>query len=135
MSGCNRLGKAIVYLALATFIVGGTTLRPLSLSDGKAVQSELQVGDEVRVSRKDGSAVTYDIDSVTDEGISGDGTQVAWSDMQQIEVRQYNGAKTFLLVGSLAVVLYFAAVYDPSTATVFTKRSVPPIERCTVIAV
>jgi hypothetical protein len=102
MNGYNGLGKAIVHLVLVTFMFGCTTLQGLSLTNTQSVKSELQVGDEVRVTRKDGTAVAFDIDSVTDEGISGDGTLVAWSDMQQLEVRQFSAGKTIGLIAGLA---------------------------------
>ncbi|HEX9852392.1 MAG TPA: hypothetical protein VGA68_05235 [Woeseiaceae bacterium] len=109
MTGYNGLIKAAVYLILATFMFGCTTLRPLSLSNRQAVQSELQAGDEVKVTRKDGSAMSFGIDTVTDEGISGDGTLIAWSDMQQIEVRQFSAGKTIGLVAGIAAVGLVAA--------------------------
>ena len=112
MTGYVRLGRAIVYLVFVTFMIGCTTLRPLSLSNRQAVQSELQAGDEVKVTRKDGSAMSFGIDTVTDEGISGDGTLIAWSDMQQIEVREYSGAKTFILGAVVVGAVVLASSLD-----------------------
>ena len=109
MTDYIRLGRAITYLVLVTFMVGCTTLQPLSLSNRQAVQSELQAGDEVKVTRKDGSAMSFGIDTVTDEGISGDGTLIAWSDMQQIEVRQFSVGKTIGLVAGIAAAGLVAA--------------------------
>lgn len=102
MTRYNGFFKVALFLVLTTFMFGCMTLRPLSLADIRALQSELQAGDEVKVTRKDGSAMTFGIDTVSDEGLSGDGTLVAWSDMQQLEVQQFSAGKTIGLVAGLA---------------------------------
>jgi hypothetical protein len=102
MTGYYGFFKTIVCLVLATFMFGCTTLLPLSLTNRQAWQNQLEAGDEVKVTRKDGSAMTFGIDTVTEEGISGDGTLVAWSDMQQLEVRQFSTGKTIGLVAGIA---------------------------------
>ncbi len=102
MTGYNGFFKTALYLVIATFIFGCTTMRSLSLANIQELQNQLEAGDEVKVTRKDGSAMTFGIDTVTETGISGDGTLVAWSDMQQIEVQEFSAGKTIGLVAGIA---------------------------------
>ncbi len=102
MTCYQRLGRTIAYLVLVTFMFGCTTLYPLAWANRQALQSQLETGDDVNITRKDGSAMSFGIDTITDEGISGDGTLVAWSDIQQVEVRQFSVGKTVGLVAGLA---------------------------------
>lgn len=76
------------------------------MTDRQAVQGQLEVGDDVRVTRKDGSILEFATDSVTADGVSGDGNFVAWSDVQQLEVRQFSTGKTVGLVVLVAGVAY-----------------------------
>lgn len=109
MSIFSGFAKSLVCLVLVFFFSGCTTYQQLALGNLGALQDQLQPGDDVKVMRNDGSSLTFGIDSVTDEGISGDGTSVAWSDMQQIELRQFSAGKTVGLVGGLAAVGLIAA--------------------------
>ena len=102
----QRPCRAILCLVVVICLAGCTTLVPLSMTVGQAMQTQLEIGDEVRITRKDGSILEFTMDAVTDEGVSGDGNFVAWSDVQQLEVRQFSAGKTIGLVALVAGVAY-----------------------------
>ncbi len=119
MTGFNRLGKVILFVVLATFVFGCTTLQTFPVTDRELVQNQLDVGDNVSVRGKDGSELTFAIDSITDDGIGGDGSFVAWSDAQQIEVRQFSAGKTIGLAAAIAAAVVVVAGAGDSDGGVY----------------
>lgn len=64
------------------------------------------VGHEVRVTTTDGRVLQFEVDTVTDDAISGEGERVAFSDIRRLERRELSGWKT---AGAVATVLAVAA--------------------------
>ena len=106
----NRLAvnKFIIYLVLVAFTAGCTTMRPLPATDAQSLANEIEVGDKIKISRNDYTDVTFKVSAVSDEGISGDGVFVAYSDIRQVQVRQFSTGKTVGLVAAIVVVLAIA---------------------------
>ena len=77
----------------------------MSKSDAQSIESELKVGDEVRVTRSDASDVKFKVEIISSEGIGGDGIFVAYTDIQQVERREHSTAKTVGLVAIILILL------------------------------
>ncbi len=103
----NRLAvnKFIIYLVLVAFTAGCTTMRSLPATDAQSLASQIEVGDKIKIMRNDNTDVTFKVSAVSDEGISGDGVFVAYSDIRQVQVSQTSTGKTVGLVAAIVVVL------------------------------
>ena len=68
--------------------------------------------------RNDDTDVTFKVSAVSDEGISGDGVFVAYSDIRWVQVSQTSTGKTVVLVAGIVVVV--AAIAVASTDSTMT---------------
>ena len=107
----NRLAvnKFIIYLVLVAFTAGCTTMRPLPATDAQSLANEIEVGDKIKISRNDYTDVKFKVSAVSDEGISGDGVFVAYSDIRQVQVRQFSTGKTVGLVAAIVAIAIIIA--------------------------
>ena len=108
MTSRLTVNKFIIYLVLIAFTAGCTTMRSLPATDAQALASQIEVGDKIKIIRNDLTDVTFEVGAVSDEGISGDGVFVAYSDIWQVQVRQFSTVKTVGLVGAIVVGLSIA---------------------------
>jgi hypothetical protein len=102
--------KFIIYLVVIAFTAGCTTMRSLPATDAQSLTSQLEVGDEIKIMRNDDTDVTFKVSAVSDEGISGDGVFVAYSDIRQVQVRQSSTGKTVGLVAAIVAGLAIAII-------------------------
>ena len=105
MTSRLSVNKFIIYLVLIAFTAGCTTWRPLPETDAWSLASQIKVGDKIKIIRNDHTDVTFEVGAISDEGISGDGVFVAYSDIRQVQVRQSSTGKTVGLVAAIVVVL------------------------------
>ena len=108
MTSRLTVNKFIIYLVLIAFTAGCTTMRSLPATDAQSLASQIEVGDKIKIIRNDLTDVTFEVGAVSDEGISGDGVFVAYSDIWQVQVRQHSTGKTVGLVAAIAVGLAIA---------------------------
>jgi len=109
MTSRLTVNKFIIYLVLIAFAAGCTTMRSLPATDAQSLASQIEVGDKIKISRNDYTDVTFKVSAVSDEGISGDGVFVAYSDIRQVQVRQSSTGKTVGLVAAFVLVLVVAS--------------------------
>ncbi len=105
MTSRLAVNKFIIYLVLIAFTTGCTTMRSLPATDAQSLASQVEAGDKIKIIRNDFTDVTFEVGAVSDEGISGDGVFVAYSDIRQIQVRQFSTGKTVGLVAAIVAVL------------------------------
>ncbi len=118
MTSRLSVNKFIIYLVLIAFTAGCTTLRPLPESNTQSLASQIEVGDKIKIIRNDLTDVTFEVRANSDEGISGDGVFVAYSDIRQVQVRQSITGKTVFLVAAIVVVL-LVVIGDSDPALAF----------------
>ena len=111
MTSRLAVNKFIIYLVLIAFTAGCTTMRPLPATDAQSLASQIEVGDKIKIMRNDNTDVTFKVSAVSDEGISGDGVFVAYSDIRQVQVRQSSDGKSLVLVAALTLVLVGALAF------------------------
>jgi hypothetical protein len=104
-TGRLMVNKLIINLILIAFTVGCTTMRPLPATDAQSLASQIEVGDKIRIMRNDDTDVTFKVSAVSDEGISGDGVFVAYSDIRQVQVSQTSMVKSLGLVAGIGIIL------------------------------
>ncbi len=109
MTSCLTINKSIIYLVLIAFTAGCTTMRPLPATDALSLASQIEVGDKIKIMRIDDTDVTFKVSAVSDEGISGDGMFVAYSDIRQVQVSQGSSGMTLGLVAGIVILVGLAA--------------------------
>lgn len=100
--------KLIIFLVLIRFTVGCATTRALPATDAQSLASQIMVGDKISIVRNDLTDITFNVSTVSDEGIGGDGVYVAYSDVRQVQVQQFNAGKTLGLVAAAVALLALA---------------------------
>ncbi len=104
-TGRLMVNKLIINLILIAFTVGCTAMRPLPATDAQSLASQIEVGDKIKIMRNDDTDVTFKVSAVSDEGISGDGVFVAYSDIRQVQVSQTSMVKSLGLVAGIGIIL------------------------------
>ena len=104
--------KVVICILLISFVTGCTTMRPLPASDAQSIASHIEVGDKVQIIRNDASDVKFKVETISNEGLDGDGIFVAYSDILQISVREHSTAKTVGLIAAILVVVKGLADYS-----------------------
>ena len=112
MTSQLTVNKFIIYLVLIAFTAGCTTMRSLPATDPQSLASQVEVGDKIKIIRNDLTDVTFNVDAVSDEGISGEGEFVAYSDIRQVQVGQFSTGKTVGLVAAIVALVAIAASAD-----------------------
>ena len=87
-------------------------MRALPSNDAQSIASQLEVGNKIQITRSDASEVTFKVESISNEGLAGNGIFVAYSDILQVRVREHSTAKTVALVTAILVVLKGLADYS-----------------------
>jgi hypothetical protein len=103
MSGATD--KVVICILLISFVTGCTTMRPLPAADAQSIASHIEVGDKVQIIRNDASDVKFKVETISDEGLDGDGISVGYSDILQISVREHSTAKTVGLIAAILIVV------------------------------
>jgi hypothetical protein len=115
MFGAVAVNKIIISIVLILFVSGCTTMRSLPTNETQSIASQLNVGDRIRITRSDASDVKFKVETISSEGVGGDGIFVAYSNIQQVQVREHSTAKTVGLVAAILVVV--KGLYDVADAT------------------
>ena len=105
MTSRLTVNKFIIYLVLIAFTAGCTTMRSLPATYARSLASQIEVGDKINIIRNDLTDVTFEVGAVSDEGISGDGVFVAYSDIRQVQVRQTSNGTTVGLVAAIVILV------------------------------
>ena len=97
--------KVVIRIVLISFVSGCTTMRSLPSNDAQSIASHIEVGDKVQIIRNDASDVKFKVETISNEGLDGDGIFVAYSDILQISVREHSTAKTVGLIAAILIVV------------------------------
>ncbi len=104
-----KFKKFVVYFALIAFLAGCASFETLPGTDAQSLASQIELGDKIKIMRNDDTDVTFKVSDVSDEGISGDGVFVAYSDIRWVQVSQQSIVKSAgLMVGITVVILAIA---------------------------
>ncbi len=104
-----KFNKFVVFFALIAFLAGCASFETLPGTDAQSLASQIEVGDKIKIMRNDDTDVTFKVSDVSDEGISGDGVFVAYSDIRWVQVSQQSIVKSAgLMVGVTVVILAIA---------------------------
>ncbi len=79
--------RVVICFVLIAFTAGCTTMQPVYGTDAESVSAQIKVGDKIEITRNDLSSVKFKVTAISDDGISGDGTFVAFSDIQQLQLQ------------------------------------------------
>ena len=101
MTSHLTVNRFIICLVLIAITTGCTTIGPLPATDAQSLSSQIEVGDKIKIIRNDLTDVTFIVADVSDEGLSGEGVFVAFSDIRQVQARQFSTSKTVGLVAAI----------------------------------
>ena len=83
----QKVNRIAIYTVLITFAAGCSNMKTVAATDAPSVSSQLVIGEEIRITRNDGTDVTFAMTYVTREGIAGRHLFVAFSDIHQFQTR------------------------------------------------
>ena len=114
MAGSRLATTALIWMTLVA--AGGcTTVRVFPADAIDPLRSQLEPGDEVSLTLRDGRTVAGEVASASPSVLAvlapdGSRVDVGWSDIERLEQREFSGAKTTgLVVGTLAAVSLIVA--------------------------
>jgi len=113
----DRRSARTTAVVLSALILSGCHSRvPIGVPDSTpppptaAVLTELKVGDQVRVTLRNGSVVESVVADLQAEAlVAGDGRRFPYADMARLERIRVSPAKTAALVGGLLLIVFFLA--------------------------
>ena len=88
----------LIFVMLVTGAAGCTTTQSVP-ANPTSVSSRIEVGDSISIRKRDGDVVELEVTRMTRSGIHGNGQYVAYADMREIHMKEFDGAKTAGLVG------------------------------------
>ena len=100
--------RVVICFVLIAFTVGCTTMRPVYGTSAASVSARIEVGDKIEITRNDSSSVKFRVTAISDDGISGRGTFVAYSDIRRLQVSTVKPLNNKWAIGILVVL---AAAY------------------------
>jgi hypothetical protein len=100
-NGNAGLTRSIVCFVLIAFTAGCTTMRPVYGTDAASYAAQIEVGDKIEITRKDLTTIQFKVTDVSNDGISGEDTFVAYSDVETIQMVHNNAGKVtgIVLIG------------------------------------
>jgi len=116
------LSKAVIIVVLISFTTACTAFKPMTAIDPESMQSQLQVGDEVRVLQTDGRELILVIDEIDDKGVSGGGMFVAYPDMHVVSVRDTSTTRSVLLGVGIFLGVMLAALLSIDEDDIFPSN-------------
>lgn len=94
----------------------------MAATDTRSLQEQLSLGDEIEILRKDGTEVRFEVDTIDNNGVGGDGIYVAFEDINELAVRKASiGKNTLLGIGILMLVILIG-LYSIDEDDIFTFR-------------
>ncbi len=99
------VNKFIIYLVMIAFTGGCTTMHSLPATDAQSLANQIVVGDKINIIRNDDTDVTFEVGAFSNEGISGDGAFVAYSDISQVRVSDTNNGTILGLVAGIVLLV------------------------------
>lgn len=100
------MNKYLRWLGLtssAMALLACTVMRPLTVNPTQ-LRSTLNQGDRVAVTTTNGQQLQFTIEEINEQGLHGDGQNIAYSDIQGISRKETSTGRTVLLaIGVVAV--------------------------------
>lgn len=96
-------------VVLVCFTASCTAFIPTGTTDPAELRTKVLIGEQVRITKRNGSRVTFVVTDVVDEGIRGENEFVPFEDISDVQVRDHSVAMTSLAgLGLLSVVIIAA---------------------------
>jgi len=95
----SGLTRFIICFVLIAFTAGCTSMRPIYGTDAASYSAQIEVGDKIEIARKDLTTVKFKVTDMSNDGISGKDTFVAYSDIQTIQTVKSNTGVILGIVG------------------------------------
>jgi hypothetical protein len=87
-----------IAMFLCLFTAGCTTTTKVPATYWSTLATRVEPGDKVAITKSDGQEVKFKVDEVNNQGIAGDGQYVAYADMREVLLTEYDSEKTAKVV-------------------------------------
>ena len=87
-----------IAMFLCLFTAGCTTTTKVPATYWSTLATRVEPGDKVAITKSDGQEVKFKVDEVNNQGIAGDGQYVAYADMREVLLTEYDSEKTTKVV-------------------------------------
>jgi hypothetical protein len=84
-------------------------------TDSQAILSQIKLGDEVRLTTRDGKALQFTLREATDKQLVGENERVNLSDITDIERREFSTGKTVGLIGGIIGVVLIIVIISAAS--------------------
>ena len=107
----------LVVLMNMAWTTGCTSLQPVPLGDAPPQTLSVPVGEQVRVTRKDGSKQSFKVTAVEPDALVGDNVRVRYDEIATLEVRQRDRDKSIglLVVSMIGAVVVTAILLEAAS--------------------
>jgi protein involved in polysaccharide export with SLBB domain len=102
--GQNHRNLYLITIAvfLCLFAADCTTTSKVPATYWSTLATRIEPGDKVTITKSDGQEVKFKVTEVNNQGITGDGQYVAYADMREVLLTEYDSEKTTELVIGVA---------------------------------
>ncbi|MFZ4856564.1 MAG: hypothetical protein ACOYL3_09225 [Desulfuromonadaceae bacterium] len=107
--------RGVAVVLCMSLAAGCTTFRPLPTGEPQAIREQINLGDTVKVTTRDGKQQDITVKETTSEQLIGERARVNLADITSIEKREFSFLKTggltvgFVVVAFTGLILAFAA--------------------------
>ena len=107
--------RSVVIILCMSLATGCTTFRPLPTGEPQAIREQINPGDTVKVTTRDGKQQDITVKETTSEQLIGERARVNLADITSIETREFSFLKTggstvgVVVVAFIGLILAFAA--------------------------
>jgi hypothetical protein len=90
----NLKNRTLIALLVVSLVANAcTSYQPVAANTPEGLAATLEIGDKVEVTTTDGIELSFKIEEISDEGLSGENTEVRYDQIAQLKVQQVDEEK------------------------------------------
>jgi hypothetical protein len=98
----RNLYLSTIAVFLCLFAAGCTTTSKVPATSWSTLSTRIDPGDRVTITKSDGQEVKFKVTEVDSQGVTGAGQYVAYADMREVLLTEYDSGKTTEVVLGVA---------------------------------
>jgi len=102
--------RSVVVVLCMSLAAGCTTFRPLPTGEPLTMREQINPGDTVKVTTRDGMQQDITVKETTAEQLIGESSKVNFSDITSIEKREFSFWKTGGLTAGIVVITFIGLI-------------------------
>jgi protein involved in polysaccharide export with SLBB domain len=90
----NLKSRTLITLLVVSLVTNAcTSYQPVAANTPEELAATLEIGDKVEVTTTDGTELSFKIEEISDEGLSGENTEIGYEQIAQLKVQQVDEEK------------------------------------------